>query len=103
MIAPMDFDQTPEQPDDDGHTPPPSMFQGSFVLAKAACDQYSYLCILVNGVEIRFSDAELRGEFVFLSGIDSVTGPDGRPIDFAFGRGMEVRMSAIVAVVDQES
>lgn len=104
MIAPIGFDQAPEPlPEDDGHFPPPSMFAGSFVLSKAASDCYSYLAILVNGVEIRFSEAEWRDEFVFLDGIESVTWPDGRPVAFAFGRGMEVRISSIALIADQES
>jgi hypothetical protein len=78
-------------------------FAGSHVLAKASVDTYSYDVILRNGWTVTCSSVERRGEWVFCSGVDKVR--EGT-VTFAAGkyaRGIEVRFSEIVAVVDHES
>jgi hypothetical protein len=73
-------------------------FGGSRVLTKASFDTFFYAAGLQNGMTVYFQRAVAGDDWVTLHGVSKVEPPIGVPT----GRGIEVRLSDIVWLVDSE-
>lgn len=82
------------------------VFDGSSILAKASDDCWHYLIVTAAGLEIQCRNVESRGLFVKCDQVLSIKYRNGDVPgdgDLYFGRGVEVRLSEIVLLVDQDS
>jgi hypothetical protein len=74
---------------------------GSPALAKACGDSFNYALKLRTGEVIMFQGAELVGDkWVHLSGVDTSEPDEGSKLPFPARRGIDVRLSEIMWVMD---
>jgi hypothetical protein len=83
--------------------PDAAEFAGFHSLAKASVDRWDYAVGLHSGIVILCSESKRRGDIIDLMGIRKVLDPSGNEVlhgDFLWGRGMEVKLSAIAWSAD---